>query len=115
MKARIGPSPEYQRLMFVLQEILDVSHYMVNGDQVLHVHSRALFNTFNQLVLLVGALKLSYRKSFLLQKSQAEAWQIISLPDGFSIIDPFQNSGGIGLNPRSVKKWSEISNIFLAV
>lgn len=44
VEARVGSITEGHRLVFVLQKILHVAHFMVDSDQVVHGHNRALFN-----------------------------------------------------------------------
>lgn len=44
MEPRIGPVTERHGLLFVLQEVLDVAHLMVHGDQVVHGDHCALFD-----------------------------------------------------------------------
>lgn len=44
MEARVGSIAEGHRLVFVLQEVLDVAHLMVHCDQVIHSHDCALFD-----------------------------------------------------------------------
>lgn len=44
MKARIGSAPEAHRLVLVLQVVLDVSHLVVHGEELLHRHCGALLD-----------------------------------------------------------------------
>lgn len=44
METRVGSITERHRLVFVLQEVLDVAHLMVHRDQVIHRHNSALFD-----------------------------------------------------------------------
>lgn len=53
VEAWVGSITEGHRLLFVLQEVLDVSHLVVDCDQVVHGHHGALFdpegtNTHNE-------------------------------------------------------------------
>lgn len=45
MEARIGSSPEADRLVFILEVILDMAHLMMHGEKLLHSHSGALFDS----------------------------------------------------------------------
>lgn len=44
VEARVGSVTEGHGLVFVLQKILHVAHLMVDCDQVIHGHNRALFD-----------------------------------------------------------------------
>lgn len=44
VEARVGSIAEGHGLVFVLQEVLDMAHLMVYGDQVIHGHNGALFD-----------------------------------------------------------------------
>lgn len=45
MEARIGSSPEADRLVFILEVIFHVAHLMMHGEKLLHGHSSALFDS----------------------------------------------------------------------
>ena len=45
MHTWVGPLPEYERLVLVLKEVLDVAHLVMCRDEVLHVHIRALLDS----------------------------------------------------------------------
>ena len=51
VETRIGTLSENFRLIFVLQIILDVSHFMVNCNQIFHVDSRTLLDALNRCML----------------------------------------------------------------
>lgn len=57
----------------------------------------------------------AYLKSFPSWKSQAEAWQIKSLPSGFCSMERSQNVAGIALRFSDVKNSSASLNIFRGV
>lgn len=44
METRVGPVAEGDRLVLVLQEVLDVAHLMMHCDEVIHVHHGALLD-----------------------------------------------------------------------
>lgn len=44
VEARVGSITKRHRLVFVLQKILHMAHLMVDCDQVVHGHNRALFD-----------------------------------------------------------------------
>ena len=44
VEARVGAVSEGHRLVLVLQEVLDVAHLVVHGDQVVHGYHRALLD-----------------------------------------------------------------------
>lgn len=44
VEARVGSITEGHRLVFVLQEVLDMTHLMVHCDQVIHSHNSALLD-----------------------------------------------------------------------
>lgn len=44
VESRVGSVTEGHRLIFVLQEVLDVAHLVVHRDQVVHSHNSALFD-----------------------------------------------------------------------
>lgn len=48
VKARVGALLKGHRQVFVLHEILDVSHFMVSNHQVLHVHRGTLLDPRNR-------------------------------------------------------------------
>lgn len=99
----------------------------MNSDEVLCCDDGALLDPMNivrvRLFVIENVLDSSSRnsffkthlKSFLLQKSQAEAWHTTSRSLGFSKRDSFQNSGGIGIRPKEVKNSSDTWNIFSGV
>lgn len=45
MEARVGSSPEVDRLLFVLEVIFHMAHLMMHGEKLLHSHSGALFDS----------------------------------------------------------------------
>lgn len=44
VESRVSSVTEGHGLIFVLQEVLDVAHFMVHSDQVIHSHNSALFD-----------------------------------------------------------------------
>lgn len=44
MESRIRSSPEWQRLVFIQNVILDVAHFVMSGDEILMIHTCALFD-----------------------------------------------------------------------
>ena len=46
----VGPCSEDQGEVFVLQEVLDVSHFVVDGDKVVHRSVRALFYSRREII-----------------------------------------------------------------
>lgn len=47
MEAGISSAPEANRLVFILEIIFDVTHLVMNGEQLLHSHGGALFDSVN--------------------------------------------------------------------
>ena len=93
----------------------------MHNDQVLHLNFRALFNPAKNFSLThaffvkVEAVAIIYLKSCPSQKSQADAWQTISLSFGFWMIELAQNFSVMEGNVTDVKKLSDSLNIWCTV
>ena len=61
----VGTASELERLVGVLEVVLDVSHLVVDGDQVLQVDARAHLDPerFSQFCSVVDVIKLFWGKS----------------------------------------------------